>query len=131
MTNIFSLVHNIPLYKLLFSYQISIFPLIPKFQFQAHPARLLQEITRWWQVRRQNPPVGVAVAGPHVEYYDGNVGANRLMFIRPEAQTAELLRMGLQVVGRYAADGRELLTDEDGRNPGMSWAYYFCRKPGA
>ncbi|MDB6140670.1 MAG: putative methyltransferase [Verrucomicrobiaceae bacterium] len=102
---------------------------IPTFHFHAHPMRLREEICRWWQVQRRNPPVLEAMAGSYCEYDDGNIGANRLMFIRPEVQTADLADLGLEVTGRYANDGRELVTDEDGRNPDISWLYYFCRKP--
>ncbi|MDB6119147.1 MAG: Methyltransferase type 11 [Verrucomicrobiaceae bacterium] len=110
------------------SHNLFCIPLIPKFQFTAHPMRLKEELTRWLQVQRRNPPVEQAMAGPHVEYDDGNIGANRLFFIRPEAQAADLRAMGLEVTAMYANHGHELRTEGDGHDPRVSWVYYYCLK---
>ncbi|MDB6140669.1 MAG: Methyltransferase type 11 [Verrucomicrobiaceae bacterium] len=112
------------------SHNVYSIPLIPGFQFHRHPLRLIEETGRWWRVRQKNPPLAQAMSTPYVRYFDGTIGENYLIFSRPEVQAEALQRLGFAEVRRYAnTDGRELLTDQDGQHPAVSWVYYFCRKP--
>ncbi len=105
-------------------------PLMPRFRFQRHPMRLIEEMTRWRQVRQKNPPMAQVMSTPYVCYFDATVGDNLHLFARAEVQTQDLLAMGFSEVRRYAStDGRALLTEQDGRQADISWVYYYCRKP--
>ena len=106
-------------------------PIIPRFEFQRHPMRLLEEFRRWWLVQRRNLPLKEVMTRTHVEYCDGNIGANRHMFVRPEAQVEELKQLGLEVFALYASDGRSLPKEEDARDTSIPWVYYYCRRPRA
>ncbi|MDB6119148.1 MAG: SAM-dependent methyltransferase [Verrucomicrobiaceae bacterium] len=111
------------------SHNVYSIPLIPKFEIHPHPMRFLEEARRWWSVKQKNPPVEQVMTTPYVRYYDATIGDNYLIFSRPEVQARDLQALGFTEVRRYANnDGRELITDQDGQHPSVSWVYYFCRK---
>lgn len=106
-------------------------PVTRQFEFQRHPVRLLEEVRRWWRVRSRNLPLQEALSRTHIEYCDGNIGVNRHMFVRPEAQVVELKQLGLEVLALFASDGRPLPREEDPKDTSIPWVYYYCRKPQA
>ena len=111
------------------SHNIYSLPSRQKLAIKAHPVRLIEEFKRWRIVRQKNPGIAEVMAQPYFHYHDGHVGDATQMYIRPEAQAVDVKAAGLELVGKFANDGRMLLADDDAKDGRISWVYYYCRKP--